>query len=420
MRTNRLGCLSGSGIIAAILTTFLIVGYVYARGGLLYSPGELNAQRGEMLGGVTSHAETGGDCQTCHTAPWERATMADRCLDCHSDLSGQLQDFTSLHGRMMKDATALTCRNCHPEHRGADASLTVMDEITFPHEALGYSLKGHQFTAARKAFTCADCHADDISNFDLQTCDTCHRQIDSAFTDTHAASWGGDCLSCHDGVDTYGNDFDHNQLAFPLEGGHANISCYDCHANARTIADLQAASQDCAACHQADDVHAGTFGADCGSCHTPSDWKDATFDHSRSDFPLTGAHQQVECEKCHVNDQFAGTPSACVACHADPVFHLGLFGTDCAACHTTTAWKPATFNEQHSFPLDHGEGGAVSCATCHPSAFTTYTCYGCHEHNESEIRSKHIEEGISDFQNCMECHPTGQEHEGGERKEGDN
>ena len=160
MRTNRLGCLSGSGIIAAIITTLLIVGYVYARGGLLYSPGDLNAQRGEMLGGVTSHAETGGDCKTCHTAPWERATMADRCLECHSNLSGQLQDVSSLHGRMMKNSTALTCRNCHPEHRGADASLTEMDEITFPHEAIGYSLKGHQFTAARKAFTCADCHAE--------------------------------------------------------------------------------------------------------------------------------------------------------------------------------------------------------------------------------------------------------------------
>lgn len=420
MQNRRLGCFSGTSIFVAIVTALVIAGYAYARGGLLYNPGPLNAQRGEMLGGVTSHAETGGDCQACHTAPWERATMADRCLDCHSDLSGQLQDFTSLHGRMMKDAAAITCRNCHPEHRGADASLTEMDELTFPHEALGYSLRGHQFTAARKAFTCADCHADDISQFDLQTCDTCHRQIDSAFTETHEANWGGDCLLCHDGVDTYGNDFDHNRLAFPLAGGHANISCYDCHANARTIADLQSASQDCATCHAADDVHAGKFGADCASCHTPSNWKDATFDHSRSDFPLTGAHQQVECEKCHVNDQFAGTPSACVACHADPVFHLGLFGTDCAACHTTTAWSPATFNEPHTFPLNHGEEGTVSCATCHPSSFTTYTCYGCHEHTEIEIRSKHIEEGVSDFQNCMECHPTGQKHEGDDRKDGDN
>jgi hypothetical protein len=42
----------------------------------------------------------------------------------------------------------------------------------------------------------------------------------------------------------------------------------------------------------------------------------------------------------------------------------------------------------------------------------TYTCYGCHEHNPSEIEQEHREEGISDFQNCVACHPTGREKEG--------
>jgi hypothetical protein len=27
------------------------------------------------------------------------------------------------------------------------------------------------------------------------------------------------------------------------------------------------------------------------------------------------------------------------------------------------------------------------------------------------VRSKHLEEGIGNFQNCMECHPNGEEHE---------
>ncbi|MCC7117558.1 MAG: cytochrome c3 family protein [Anaerolineales bacterium] len=414
MQNKRLGCLSGTGILTAIVTTLVIAGYAYARGGLLYNPGPLNAQSGAALGGVTSHAETGGDCKACHAAPWETETMADRCMNCHREVAGELQNADSLHGKMMNPVQDVACRSCHSEHRGADAPLTEMDEATFPHETIGYSLRGHRLTVTREPFTCADCHADDVSQFDLQTCDTCHRQIDSNFTVSHETSWGGDCLACHDGVDTYGANFDHNAFAFPLAGKHADVSCSDCHANARAIADMKSVSQDCASCHLSDDAHAGEFGADCASCHTPSDWKDATFDHSRSNFPLTGAHQQVECEQCHTNDQFTGTPTECVACHADPAFHLGQFGTDCAACHTTSAWKPATFNESHTFPLDHGEGGTVSCATCHPNNFTTYTCYGCHEHSESKIRSKHIEEGISDFQNCMECHPTGREHEGGD------
>jgi hypothetical protein len=26
------------------------------------------------------------------------------------------------------------------------------------------------------------------------------------------------------------------------------------------------------------------------------------------------------------------------------------------------------------------------------------------------VRSEHVEEGITNFQNCMECHPNGEEH----------
>ena len=81
MRTSsRLGCLTGTGIIAVVITALVIAGYAYAKGGLLYNPGPLNAQSGEMLGGVRSHAEIAGDCKACHTAPWESAKMAARLL----------------------------------------------------------------------------------------------------------------------------------------------------------------------------------------------------------------------------------------------------------------------------------------------------------------------------------------------------
>lgn len=480
MYNSRLGCFTSTGIIAALVTALVIAGVAFSQGGVLYSPGALNAQSGEMLGGVTSHSETGGECRTCHVAPWETSKMADRCAACHTDIAAQMFDVAKLHGMIAQKSPTLACRDCHPDHRGPSAALTDLGGNTFPHEALGFSLNGHQLKVTREAFVCSDCHADDIATFNPVVCADCHRQMDLAFTTAHESSWGGDCLSCHDGVDTYGDDFNHNAFAFPLTGKHVEISCYDCHTDARTIADMQATPQDCAACHLLDDAHAGRFGADCAACHssdgwkpakfdhnlsnfklegkhaeadcedchknnvyqgtssdcyschaqddehagkfgtdcaachTPSDWDSATFDHNQSNFPLTGAHQQVDCEKCHVNAQFAGTASACVACHADPVFHVGLFGTDCVSCHSTTAWRPATFNGQHTFPLNHGESGTVSCATCHPNTFTAYTCYGCHEHSEPEIRSKHLEEGISDFQNCMECHPDGREHEGGD------
>jgi hypothetical protein len=79
----------------------------------------------------------------------------------------------------------------------------------------------------------------------------------------------------------------------------------------------------------------------------------------------------------------------------------------CAVCHSTKQWKPATFNHSRYFRLD-GDHRA-SCRTCHPSQgnYKSYTCYGCHEHNESRIASEHREEGIYNYGNCMKCHRGG-------------
>jgi len=403
---QRLGCLSGTGLIAALIAALVIAGYVYARGGLLFNPGPLNAQSGRALGGVTSHAEIGDNCESCHTAPWESETMADRCVVCHTDIAAQLQDVESLHGTILQNNLDLACRDCHAEHRGPEASLTVIDTEEFPHEAVGFSLHGHQQTSAGEPFTCGDCHQADITSFTTDSCHNCHLQMDAQFSITHRITFSPDCLACHDGVDHYGDDFDHNQFAFPLTGKHTEVSCSGCHQNAHTIADLQSASQDCFSCHSQDEPHEGQFGTDCAACHSTDGWSPASFDHNRSNFPLTGAHVNVACEGCHTNGQFQGLSTACIACHTEPAFHAGLFGTDCAACHSTTAWSPAQFNGQHTFPLNHG--GGATCATCHPAGFTAYTCYGCHEHEEAEVVERHLDKEINNFQNCMACHPTGE------------
>lgn len=478
MHNNRLGCFTGVGIFAALITLFVIAGVAFASGGQMFSAGDLNAELGQSYGGVNSHAQI-TECSACHTVPIGAETMADRCAACHTDIAAQMFDVAKLHGAIKQNNPTLACRECHPEHRGATASLTDLGENTFPHEALGFSLKGHQLTTTRAAFVCSDCHHEDVTTFASDSCGSCHRQIDIVFTQAHTLSFGTDCLTCHDGVDTFGSDFTHSVFVFQLSGKHADVNCSKCHLDARTVADLQSAPQDCFSCHRQDDEHAGKFGQDCAVCHSPdgwepanfnhdladfklegehnevacedchkndvfagtpkdcyschqqddehngkfgtecsvchnpNDWEDATFDHTRSNFPLTGAHVNAACEDCHKNDQFTGLDTTCLACHAEPAEHAGQFDTDCVACHSTNAWTPAAFNGQHTFPLNHGEGGTVSCATCHPSSYQVYTCYGCHEHTESNISSKHREEGISNFENCVECHADGREHEGG-------
>jgi len=406
MRNNRLGCLSGTGIAAALAAILVIAGYAYVRGGLMYNPGPLSTQGAQLLGGVTSHAEIGGECQACHTAPWEEATMTDRCVVCHTNIAEQMRNAATVHGTLFENDPSLECRHCHPEHRGATAPLTVMDEVPFPHEVVGFSLIAHQFTAAGEPFACDDCHQSDITTFALETCDACHRQMDLGFMTAHHLSFGSGCLDCHDGVDRLGSNFDHSIFSFQLTGKHADVACVQCHVNARSTVDFAAAPLDCYSCHQQDDAHSGRFGTACAACHSPSDWNDASFDHNLSNFPLTGAHVNVACENCHAGGQFQGLSTACASCHAEPAFHAGLFGTECAACHSTSAWTPAQFNGSHRFPLNHG--GGATCATCHPASFTTYTCYACHEHEEGEVREEHLDEGINNFQNCMACHPNGE------------
>lgn len=380
-KSNRLGCISGVGFISAVITSLIIAGFVFARGGLLYNPGPLNAQSGVWVGGVTSHAEIGGNCKACHTAPWESARMADRCMDCHTNITSEMQNATSLHGKLLHDNPDLTCRYCHPEHRGANAQLTVIDISTFPHDIVGFSLTGHPRTASQTPFRCDDCHLGDITTFTLGTCQTCHNQLDASLMQVHETAFGADCLACHDGVDRYGNDFNHNRFAFQLAGKHTEIQCTDCHINARNAPDLQSLSQDCFSCHSKDDLHEGRFGSDCATCHTTAAWKPAKFDHNLASFKLEGKHQKVECDTCHINGVYKGTPTDCFSCHQKDDKHAGTFGTDCSACHQPSSWENVTFDHSKSnFPLT-GQHITLACEKCHQNnQFTTLptACVGCH------------------------------------------
>ncbi len=438
MHNNRLGCFTSAGIIATLITLFVIVGVAFASGSQMFSAGDLNAQAGQSYGGVNSHAQI-TECKACHTAPWEAAKMADRCAGCHADIAAQMFDVAKLHGAIMQKNSAAACYDCHPEHRGSNAPLTELGENTFPHEVLGYSLKGHQLTVKNEAFTCKDCHHEDITTFASDSCDSCHRQMEIAFTQAHTLSFGTDCLACHDGVDKYGDDFTHANFAFQLNGKHADVvACTKCHLDARTVADLQSASQDCFSCHSTSDPHEGRFGRDCAACHSPEGWEPAKFDHTLAAFKLEGEHAEVACEDCHKNDVYQGTPSDCYSCHAQDDEHNGRFGTDCSACHNPSSWDDATFDHNRSkFQLTGAhanvacenchkngqfKGLDTSCASCHADpgfhagAFGT-DCASCHNTsnwNNAKFNVSHpqpsTDEGGSGIghggASCRQCHPS--------------
>ncbi len=537
---KRLSCLSTSGLLVGLITALVITGVAVAQGGVLFSPGPLNAQEGPALGGVTSHAAIGGECKTCHVAPWNASSMDERCLTCHQAIAVEKENPQALHGAIYRRNPDVSCRECHTEHKGPQSPLTHMSIQDFPHETIGFSLATHQQKQGGEAFTCQDCHNQGLTSFDTASCESCHRQMNVAFMGQHVQEFGSACLACHDGSDRFGKAFVHT-ASFPLQGKHATVACAQCHSGVRQAADFKAAPTSCFACHQADDPHQGRFGTSCETCHTPNGWKPAAFDHNLAAFKLTGKHQQVACESCHQNGVFKGTPmqcsachgkddphqgqmpqcetchttdgwkpvnfdhnatlfpltgahgrvacrnchqtlafkgtptqcvachqkdephqgrfgtncalchsttawkpatfdhnltqfpltgaharvscegchqggnftalpTACSACHREPAFHAGLFGLNCAACHSTTAWQPAKFNGPHIFPINHGES-LNSCGTCHQPTLHQWTCFTCHD--RAKIDRKHRKEGIPNYQNCIACHPTGEEHEGG-------
>ena len=379
------GCLTIPGLITGLLVVLVVVVVGQVRGGVLFSPGVLNAQAGTSLGGVTSHAEFSGRFSACHAFFWQKATMADRCVQCHTDVAAQLQDPSTLHGDQLKKNPGMSCRTCHPDHHGPNASLTDMSMADISHDAFGYSLTAHQRQTDGSPFLCSSCHVNGYSKFDQTVCTTCHQQIDLQYMQSHFQAYGENCLACHDGIDSYGHYFDHSKVAFQLTGKHASLDCGACHSGARSIDDLKATPQDCYSCHAKGDAHQGQFGTDCGICHTTTAWLPATFDHSRTKFPLTGAHVSLACTQCHLNNNFTNLSSGCASCHPDPSFHAGLFASmSCDQCHNTTAWSPASFNLSH--PNSCGEVTCIdheraTCRDCHPSNLSTATCLKCHDSN---------------------------------------
>ena len=374
--------------MAAGIAALFIAASALASGGSMFSPGALNAESGKALGGVSSHADISGNCKACHVAPWDKISMDDRCSYCHVDVALELLDPTSVHGKMKQIDPQAQCRTCHPEHTGPDGLLTVLEGWRFPHEVARFSLKSHQLTAEKEPFLCTDCHGEDVTQFNVLTCTTCHTRMDMNFMVNDEAAFGGQCLDCHDGIDRYGHDFDHNLFAFKLEGMHASVECLQCHVQNTNVAALQATRQDCLSCHAKDDAHNGTLGPNCATCHNPKGWSPSTFDHNLSNFKLTGAHVSAACEQCHVNGVFKGTPNDCFSCHQQIDPHMGQFGAVCESCYSTEAWKPAFFDHDTTgFPLI-GSHKNVDCKACHINgifADTPRDCYSCHAAQDAHM-----------------------------------
>jgi len=408
----------------------------------------------------------GGDCLGCHSASpnsagvvsWKNITnfnhspMPTSCISCHeskrpTDLSphlekqwGQKEDCASCHtypnwkqAKFDHVKPMTSCVECH--------RTVTKDDRPVP--------KASHPTDTYNQIDCIQCHSNSTNNkkwaetiFNHKThlpvpanCMTCHEVIRPLGHQVAPKIPGmdkADCKSCHISTTNW-----KQVVAFDHESAKPT-SCVGCHAN--NVPATQPAHPS---------IVGNYFKIDCIQCHTydktssPRSWTKTTFNHSthtpgptsclechknvNNSYPktnthLTGSRSNKDCATCHkfdgiklwtnfsVFDHIAiDMTERCDSCHnstsqtlkSKPANHVTTT-LDCTSCHTTTAWKPATFKHSQT---------DTNCASCHNGTIatgktvnhvsTTLQCSSCHTQTAWKPASyKHTATDT----NCTSCH----------------
>ena len=250
------------------------------------------------------------DCDTCHkgVANSKFQTMSTECYSCHA---ADFKSATPSH----TTGFSTTCQTCH----STDSWLNA----TFDHNTTGFPLTGAHTVPPRQ---CTDCHNPKSGNYNITStaCVSCHLQDFQGTTNPNHVSGGFSqtCETCHTTAAWQPATFDHSTVNFPLTGAHTvpPRQCTDCH-NAK-FGNYNITSTACITCHLTDfqgttnpNHVAGGFAQTCELCHSTSAWQPATFDHSKSAFPLTGSHTVPPrtCADCHGTNNYSITVTTCIS-----------------------------------------------------------------------------------------------------------
>jgi hypothetical protein len=144
------------------------------------------------------------------------------------------------------------CEACH-------TTKTWKELSGFDHSQTAFPLVG-----AHRAVACIDCHKPPdleirLTNVEFRSapkqCEDCHADIHGA---QFAKSAGvTPCAECHNTAKWKPSLFDHEKrTTFPLEGGHRDVRCGDCHKLTRVISGkavlfYKPTPKECSACHGA-------------------------------------------------------------------------------------------------------------------------------------------------------------------------
>jgi hypothetical protein len=374
------------------------------------SPGEL----------VAAHANLEGitNCTKCHLLG-EKLNRT-KCLDCHVEIKNLIAQKKGYH--FSKEVGEKECCACHSDHHGRNFKIVNFDKDKFDHTKAGYELLGKH-----KEIECTSCHKSEFIKTKIsqnkgfsylgleRDCRSCH-------VDYHQNNLSTNCASCHDynGFKP-ASLFDHQKSKFPLVGKHQKVDCEKCHKteiqNGRKFQQFAGVQfSNCTNCHK--DPHDNKFGQNCRKCHNEESFHNInglnSFDHNKTNYPLTGKHVTVNCVLCH-KGKYGVTIKydLCSDCHSD--FHKGQFAKngkspDCADCHNTEGFAKTLYTvEKHNktnFILD-GKHVTAQCNSCHKKdkewQFKNLgkVCADCHDDYH---KGQFIKTGLAP--GCNECHDT--------------
>jgi len=346
------------------------------------------------------------NCFKCHT-PGKFSELDKNCVTCHK------KDYNrTKNPDHIKLKFSTNCTECHTTSPG-------WKPTTFNHDKI-YLLEGAH---AKIKDECQKCHSQGYSGTPTE-CIGCHRSNYEATTNPNhkQLNFSTDCTQCHNQDAWSPATFDHDAKFFPIYSGKHNNQwnqCTDCHTDPNDYAKFS-----CIDCHEhektkTDEEHNGVQGyiyasSQCFACH-PDGSKEGSFNHANSNFPLTGAHQAVDCQQCHTNG-YAGTPTDCAACHrkdydsaTNPNHQALNVPLDCAQCHTTEpGWTPAKFTIHDNFYVIQGAHVKIrnECADCHNTndySRAPTDCVGCHQKDYDNTNNPpHSASGFPT--DCTQCH----------------
>lgn len=282
---------------------------------------------------------------------------------------------------------------------------SLFDRLVKP----GDLIEGH----AKYEKDCNNCHEPFSKSSQTKLCIDCHKDIAAdrrekrGFHGMRPDTVNVDCKHCH--TDHKGRNanvvpfdretFNHKFTDFELKGAHKSARCEGCHDPKQKY---RKAPGKCFDCHKKIEPHKTRLGEKCEDCHTEDNWRKVKpYDHSKTKFPLKGAHEKVACSACHAGEKYKDIPKTCAECHQLQDVHRGRHGNKCEKCHESTKWKTVKFDhgKETKFTL-RGHHAKAKCESCHLGDpykdKLSMECVSCHKKND-------VHKGQLGTQ-CQKCH----------------